>query len=163
MNIFYDKNLDKYFIVTGIEKGVISYDYQEFKIYKQYIEKNDDLFLDDHDSIIIIQEKEFVKIIESCEDGRIRIWDFHSANLLNKIEVCESKLHGICLWNKKFLFVGCDDTTLKLIDLEKNFLVNNIKTEGYIINAKKMYHNEYKECLITQDWRNQIKIWTIKN
>ena len=104
MNIFYDKNLDKYFIVTGIEKGVISYDYQEFKIYKQYIEKNDDLFLDDHDSIIIIQEKEFVKIIESCEDGCIRIWDFHSANLLNKIEVCESKLHGICLWNKKFLF-----------------------------------------------------------
>ena len=163
MNIFYDKNLDKYFIVTGIEKGVISYDYQEFKIYKQYIEKNDDLFLDDHDSIIIIQEKEFVKVIESSEDGCIRIWDFHSANLLNKIEVCESKLHGICLWNKKFLFVGCDDTTLKLLDLEKNFLVNNIKTEGYIINAKKMYHNEYKECLITQDWRNQIKIWTIKN
>ena len=102
-------------------------------------------------------------MFESCEDGCIRIWDFHSVKLLNKIIVSENKLYGLCLWNKDFIFVGCDDNTLKLIDLKKNFVINNIKTEGLIVNTKKMNHAIYKECLITQDWKNQIKLWIIKN
>ena len=163
MDIFYDKNKNKYYIITGIEKGVISYDFMENKIYNQYIEKNEDIFYNDHDSIVIKEEKEIVKMIESCEDGNIRIWDFHSAILLNIIEISERKLYGLCLWNKDFLFVGCDDNTLKLIDLRKYFAINNIKTEGLVINAKKISHIIYKDCLITQDWRNQIKIWIIKN
>ena len=42
-------------------------------------------------------------------------------------------------------------------------MINNIKTEGLIVNTKKMNHAIYKECLITQDWKNQIKLWIIKN
>ena len=62
-------------------------------------------------------------MFESCEDGCIRIWDFHSVQLLNKIIVSENRLYGLCLWNKDFLFVSCDDDTLKLIDLKKNFVM----------------------------------------
>mgnify|MGYP002626681632 FL=1 len=134
MDIFYDKTKNKYYIITGIEKGVISYDFLENKIYNQYIEKTEDIFYNDHDSIVIKEEKGIVKMIESCEDGNIRIWDFHSAILLNKIEISEHKLYGLCLWNKDFLFVGCDDITLKLIDLRNNFVINNIKTEELVIN-----------------------------
>jgi len=163
MEIYLDDIVNKYFILTGNESGIISYDFEENKIYHKYIEKSEDLFLSDHNSLIIIKEKDLVKIIESSEDGCIRIWDFHKAELLNKIEICEKKLFGICLWNKDYLFVGCDDNTLKLIELKTNFVINNIKTEGFIINAKKLNHIKFKDCLITQDWRNQIKIWTIKN
>ena len=163
MEIYYDNNMNKNFIVTGNELGIISYDFEENKIYNKYIEKCEDLFLSDHNSLLIIKEKDLVKIIESSEDGCIRIWDFHKAMLLNKIEISEKKLFGICLWNKDYLFVGCDDNTLKLIEIKKNFVINNIKTEGFVINAKKLNHIKYKDCLITQDWRNQIKIWIIKN
>ena len=163
IDTFYDEYKKEFYIVTGIEKGVISYDYKNNKIYKEYIEGDDDLFLNDHDCVKIIYDKEIIKMLESCEDGCIRIWDFHSAKLLNKIIISENKLYGICLWNKDFLFVGCDDNTLKLIDLRKNFVINNIKTEGLVINSKKMNHDIFKDCLITQDWRNQIKLWIIKN
>ena len=132
-------------------------------MYHIYIEGYDDIFLNDHDCVFIIHDKGITKMFESCEDGCIRIWDFHSAKLLNKIIVSENKLYGLCLWNKDFIFVGCDDNTLKLIDLKKNFVINNIKTEGLIVNTKKMNHAIYKECLITQDWKNQIKLWIIKN
>ena len=163
LDIFYDDDLKKNFIVTGNELGVMSYDIEENKLYNKYIEQCDELFLNDHNSLIVIKEKNLIKIIESCEDGCLRIWDFHNAKLLNKIEICDQKLYGICLWNKDYLFVGCDDNTLKLIELKKNFVINNIKTEGLVINAKKLKHIKYKDSLITQDWRNQIKIWIIKN
>ena len=163
IDTYYDINKKEYFIVTGIEKGVISYNYTYNKLYHIYIEGYDDIFLNDHDCVFIIHDKGITKMFESCEDGCIRIWDFHSAKLLNKIIISENKLYGICLWNKDFLFVCCEDETLKLIDLKKNFVINNIKTEGLVINSKKMNHVIYKECLITQDWRNKIKLWTIKN
>ena len=163
IDTFYDLYKKEYFIVTGIEKGIISYNYKDSKLYHEYFEGNDDIFLNDHDCVIIIHDKGITKMFESCEDGCIRIWDFHSVKLLNKIIVSENKLYGLCLWNKDFIFVGCDDNTLKLIDLKKNFVINNIKTEGLIVNTKKMNHAIYKECLITQDWKNQIKLWIIKN
>ena len=163
LDTFFDRSLNKYFIVTGIELGVISYDIEENKIYNQYIEPCEEIFLNDHNSLIVFEDGGLVKIIESCEDGFIRFWDFHTSKLLNKIEVCENKLYGICLWNKDFLFVGCDDNTLKLIELRKNFVINNIKTESMVINMRKINNAQYKDCLITQDWRNKIKIWRIKN
>ena len=163
IDTFYDIYKKEYFIVTGIEKGVISYRYKDSKLYHEYFEGNDDIFLNDHDCVIIVHDKGITKMFESCEDGCIRIWDFHSVQLLNKIIVSENRLYGLCLWNKDFLFVSCDDDTLKLIDLKKNFVINNIKTESLIVNTKKMNHDIYKESLITQDWRNQIKLWTIKD
>ena len=163
IDIFYDDYNKKYFIVTGNELGVISYDIEDNKIYNKYLEKCDDIFLNDHNSFVVTKDINITKIIESCEDGCIRIWDFHSSKLLNKINICDNKLYGICLWNKDYLFVGCDDNTLKLIDLKKNFVINNIKTEGFVINIRKIDNIKYKYCLITQDWRNQIKIWKIKN
>ena len=164
VEIFHDDKLDKDYIVTGNDLGIISYDIEKNKIYHKYIEKSDELFYNDHNSFIVQKDKSFVKIIESCEDGFIRIWNFHSGKLLNKIEIGDKKLYGLCLWNDDFLIVGCDDgeNSLKLIELRKNFVINNIKTEGLIINSKKIIHNKFNECLIAQDWRNHIKIFTIK-
>ena len=59
MEIYYDNNINKNFIVTGNELGIISYDFEENKIYNKYIEKCEDLFLSDHNSLLIIKEKDF--------------------------------------------------------------------------------------------------------
>jgi len=165
VDIFNDDKLDKDFIVTGNELGVISYDIEKNKIYHKYIEFSNELFNNDHNSFIVTKDKNFVKIIESCEDGFVRIWDFHNGKLLNKIEIKDKKLYGICLWNDNFLLVGSDDEekSLKLIELKKNFVINNIKTEGIIINSKKIIHKKFNECLIVQDWKNHLKLFVMKN
>jgi hypothetical protein len=165
VDIFNDDKLNKDFIVTGNEFGVISYNIENNKIYHKYIEFSNELFNNDHNSFIVTKDKNFVKIIESCEDGFIRIWDFHNGKLLNKIEIKDKKLYGVCLWNDNFLLVGSDDEekSLKLIELKKNFVINNIKTEGIIINSKKIIHKKFNECLIVQDWKNHLKLFVIKN
>ena len=56
--------------------------------------------------------------MESFFDGIFRIWNFHTGLLLNKIKVNDKGLRGICLWNDNYIFIGCDDKNIKLIELE---------------------------------------------
>ena len=161
IDTFYDNKLNKVYIITGNNSYVKSYDYNENKIYHKYF--NNDNLDEDHDSIIIMNNENIVKMIESSEDGKIRIWDFHSGYLLNKIFVSEHKLYGICLWNNDYLFATSDDGALRLIDLKREIIINNLIEKNMIINVKKVFHPKYGFCLITQDWRNQIKLWINKN
>ena len=92
--------------------------------------------------------------------------DFHSGNLLNKIKFINCDLHGICLWNNDYLFVGCspkkaNKAKIILIDLNtkniiKNLFGHNIK----ILTIKKIIHPKYGECLISQNHEDsKIKMW----
>ena len=164
VDVYYD-NRNKFknnYIVSGIFKGIKSYNIKENKIYHEYFDIENDYYYE-HNSIVFYEKMNEIKMIESSEDGNIRIWDFHSAKLLNRIFVSDGKLYGLCLWDKDYLFVGCDDNKLKLIDLRKDFVLNNIEAEGLIISIRKIEHIKYKECLITIDWKNKLKIWTIKD
>ena len=160
IEIYYDKKLFKNYIITGNNDYVKSYDYINNNLYHEYFD-NSTIEIEDHDSVIINDNDEIIKMIESSEDGNIRIWDFHSGILLNKIKTGDHKLYGICLWNNNFLFVGCDDKCIKLINLQKKIVINNLVEENAIITIKKIFHPKYGECLISNDWRGNIKIWTI--
>ena len=102
-------------------------------------------------------------MIESSMDGNIRIWNFHSGELLNKIKVCDKGLNGICLWNDENLFVGCEDKTIKLINLNKLLIIKNLDGHNNsVINIKKIIHPKYGECLISQGSDiDKIKLWII--
>ena len=93
------------------------------------------------------------------------IWNFHSAELLNKIIVIKrfDSLRGICLWNNNYLFVGCEDNTIKLIDLKKGIIIKNLKeNKNDVISIKKIVHPLYGECLISQGFEDdQIKMWNL--
>ena len=67
-----------------------------------------------------------MQLIGSSRDGNIRIWNFYSGVLLNKIKIDNCRLYGICLWNKDYLFVGCDDKNIKLIDLNKGTVIKDL-------------------------------------
>ena len=101
-------------------------------------------------------------MIESSYEGHIRIWDFHSAELIKKIYVSQYQLNGICLWNNKYLFVGCHDKNLKLINLDSEEIINILGHKNYVLAIKKIIHPKYGECLISQgSLDDQIKLWTI--
>jgi WD40 repeat protein len=154
--------LNKNYIITANLNYVISYDYSNNELYHKY----DDNGKGYHFILIIHNSEDIIKLIESCEDGIIRIWHFHSGLLLNKIKIIDDNLNGICLLNDNYyLFVGCDDETIKVIDLKNNIIINEIKGHYKpVLTIKTFIHPKMGKCLISQGYEDdQIKIWTIKS
>ena len=158
IDIYFDIKLSKNYIITGNKGYAKSYEYNENKVYHKYYDNDKE----SHSSIIINNKEE---LIESSFSGHIRIWNFHTGELLNKIKVNEKSLISICLWNNEYLFVGCEDKTIKLIELKKGLIINTLKGHKKdVICIKKISHPKYGECLITQGWESDgIKIWINKN
>ena len=162
LDIYYDKKLLKNFVITGNSNYVKSYDYDNNEIFKKY----SDNYNNNHLSIIINNNNiDEVILIESCYDGNIRVWNFYSGLLLNKIKIGDNWLYGICLWNDQFLFVGCSDKTIKLIDIKESYIVKNFKGHNNpVLTIKKISHPQYGECLISQGYNEDpIKLWINKN
>ena len=164
---FYDKKNTNIYILVGCSKYVKSYDFIKNKLYNNYhdISNKDKDNNNDHYSIIIKQEKEITKLIESSCDGNIRIWNFHSGILLKKINIGLEKewLKSICLCEKiNYLFVGSVDSKMIIIDLEKEKVIEKYLLDEMILTIKKIIHPKYGECLISQG-KYTIKIWKIKN
>ena len=157
INIYNDNNYSNNYIITGNEGYVKSYNYEKNKIYYKYYDNNN---LEPHSSIVINEKKDIVELIESCFDGIIRIWNFHSGELLNKLFVDSNCLYGICLWNNEYLFVGCRNRTIKLIDLNERLIKSEFKGHNnYVLTIKKVIHPKYGECLISQGYDDGIKLW----
>ena len=158
IDTYYDQKLLKYFILTGNIGYVKSYDYSENKLYYKYYDKGNN---GGHDSIIIDENKGIIKLIESSGDGFIRIWKFHNGQLLNKINTGNNELRGLCLWNSNYIFVGCTDNSIKLVEMENGIVLKSLT--GYnneVCTIKKIKHPTFGECILTQGWENeQIRLW----
>lgn len=163
IDIYKDKNNSKIYILTGNNGYVKSYDFVENKIYHKYADDDQR-----HCSIIIDNHSNNneIKMFESSFDGHLRIWDFHLGILLNKIKVCDTSwLFGICLWNEEFLFVGCGDKSIKLIELKNGLIVNTLfGNKNKVLSVKKITLPKYGGCLVYQGYeKEQIKILLNKN
>ena len=166
-DVYFDKKMDKTFILIGNKCFSKSYDYKQDKLYYKYSDIN---YNDPENtyvarpSLLINEKNKIIEFIESCWDGYIRIWNFHLGQLLNKIKIINGRLEGICLWNKRFLFVGCEDTFIKLIDLKKGLIVNELtkdKQGGYTL--RKISIPNYGKCLLSMGGdKCNILIWTYK-
>ena len=148
---YYDKFTETTYILTGNEGKVKSYDYTNNKLYHSYCseEKNEV-----HCSLIVSEFDTGVNIIESSWDMHIRIWGFHDGILYAKIRInknIKKRLHGICLWKKHSLFVGCGKS-INLINLENGKTKRIIEKyhEKDTLTLKSINHPIYGECLISQ-------------
>ena len=160
IDIYFDQKFSKKYILFGKLGFAESYDYNKNKIYHRYIENKEENFKA-HCSLIIHVYKNKIILIDSSRDGNIRIWDFHLGILIKKIYLGDIWLYGICLWDNDYLFVGCEDKTIKLIDLKKGNIIKSLS--GYnnsILTVNKIFIPKYGNCLITQEKGNaQIIIW----
>ena len=160
---YYDDNLNKNFILTGNIGYIKSYDYNENKIYHKYYENSENNF--GHLSIIINKKKEITELIESCPDGNIRIWNFHSGVFIRIINISKEGIRDICMWDNEYLLVGCDDKTIKLINLNNGEIIKEM--EGHnnkVLSLKIINHPIYGKCLLSQGADFEpIKLWIIKN
>ena len=165
IDIFYDFINNKIYIINGNKNYIKSYDYEDNKLYHEYKDNSPENEDRSHFIVIINKIQHNINLIESCDDGYLRTWNFHSAELLSKIKVNDGNLYGMCLWNNKYLFVGCNDKNIRLVDLDKKEVIKILKGHtSEILTIKKIEHPEYGKCLISQGLnKDQIKIWTIDN
>ncbi len=110
-------------------------------------------------AIIIIKKKEtLTELIESIGNGYIQIWNFHSGQLIKSIQISQLGIYNICLWNNKYLFVGCNK--LKLMDLTNFKIIENYKIYDIdVLNIKKIIHPKYDKSLITLNTKGIFKLW----
>ena len=140
---YYDNKYYKNYIIAGNIGSVISYDYNKNKIYHEYDDNYDYSNSNRHYSVVINENNEKMRLIESCDDGNIRIWDFHSAKLLKKINFGDKVLFNICLWNNNYLFIG-GFKSIKLVDLNNEKTIKKlINNYSEVINLKKIIHPTY--------------------
>ena len=115
-----------------------------------------------HMSAFIYDEKENTKMIESSGVGNIKIWNFHSGKLIKIIPINKGWLYSIGLWAKNYIFVGCKNGEINLIDINKGIIINSLESHREIVlTVKKIYHPKFGECLVSQDLEC-IKLWINK-
>lgn len=167
IDTFYDKKLGKNYIVAGSYKCVISYDYDDnlqynvYTDYKFYDDSNKKDVFPYHDSIIVDDRDDIIKLIESSGIGRIRIWEFHTSKLIKVINIAKYGAYGLCLWDNNFLFAG-STKTIKLIDINNENIIKQFSGHtNEIITIKKIEIPKYGNCLISQDRdEGAIILWT---
>ena len=156
---FYDIKYSKSYIVTGNNGYIKSYDFNENKLYHKYMEGNNN----DHKNIIIYNRNDIIKLIEGGFDGYVRIWNFHSPLLINKIKSTDnSPIISLCLWDKNFLFIGSEDAKIKLVDLNRRKIIKTLLGHNkLIINIQIINLPKYGKSIISQGWQHdQIKLWS---
>ena len=157
MEIYFDKtHLINYIISCNIN-FVKSYNYNENNIYHKYYDNNNSI----HNSFVINRVGSVVQLIELCNDGNIRIWDFHLNILLNKIKVDNNILTTICIWDENNIIVGIKNKGIKIIQINKGKIINIINEKNNIITTVKVInHPKYGKSLITQGiFCEQIRLW----
>jgi WD40 repeat protein len=160
IDTFYDKDNQTNYIITGNLYYIKTYDYNKNEVYHKYFDSDTGC----HISIIVYDDEGIKKLIESCSDGNIRIWNFHSAALLKRIKVFDDWLFGICLWNKDYLFVGCKNTMIRLVDIKEGYIIKYLEgPKSGIFTIKKIIHPKFGECLLSQGYEgDQIKLYSFQ-
>ena len=166
IDIYYDNKFDNIYILVGNKNYVKSYDYLKNTLYRKYCDES----LSYHNCIIMYNgdDDNIIKLIESSNDGNIRIWNFNSGELLKKFEVFNNRkfgLYGMCLLRNKYLFVGCADKTIKLLEKDTGKIIKILHGHyEFPSTVKIINHPHYGEILISKGGEyDVIKLWIIED
>lgn len=155
---YYDKKMLSNYIIFASDNMIVSYDFNFNKIYHNYTFENQKKYT----TFVINNNNDKLILIGGSSYGYIVIWDFHNGEVLKSILVSENyKINTICLWNNEYLYAGCNDKLVKLVDIiNKKVVINLRECDNEILTLKKIYHPKYGECLISQSWNwENIKLW----
>ena len=158
IDVYYDTKNNKHYILNGNVNDVKSYSFNDRKLYKKYLGKPQSW----HMSALVYQYDGQEILIESDGNGYIRLWEFHTSNLIKSIFTYSFiLLRGICFWNEKYLFAGANDHQIKLYDLINGKFVKLYKEHtSAVCTLEKIVHKKYGECLLSQALDGKIKIWS---
>ena len=153
---YYDNNSNKNYIISGFKGYLKSFDFKENKLYHKYKIKCDNGWIN---SLIVNDKENIIKIIESNENNLLKIWDFHSGELLDVLYLYGGSI-GICLWDNNYLLVGCQNSTIQLLDLIKGKRIKVFyESNGQVLCIKKFVHPIYGQCFISKSGDGRIRLY----
>ena len=154
---YFDNIEKKYYILNANSADVKSYDFFTGLLYKRYVGSP----VTWHMSAVINEVNGQQILIESDGNGYIRLWEFHTANLIKSITSGSSmNLRGICLWNDDYLFSSGNDYQVKLFDLKEGKMVKSFKGHSSTVcSVQKIVHPSYGECFISHGLDGKLKVW----
>ena len=118
-------------------------------MYHKYYHGDDEEENIPHYGLIVCNSENCTKLIETGMDGYIRIWNFHTGNLLMSIKA------GIPV------IPGNISKIIKIIELKNGNIIKTINDDN-ITTIKKIQHPQFGECLIIQgSGRSTIKLLKI--
>ena len=154
MDSYSDKNNNYLIICT--ENNLKSYDFNNNKVYHNYCNNKK------HNTFLILKNQDMVKLIDHCGLFNIQVFNFHTCELLIKINLSIGSDTEFCLWNNKYLFVTQQEDysrTMKLINITSGKLVKKINTlNKFLSSMKKINHSKKGECLIIKN-NYSLDIW----
>ena len=132
--IFYDNNSNKNYLIFGCQGYIQSNLFGENKIYNIY--KDSDDIKEIHKKIIINNKDDEIQLIDLSfmDDDNIktiRIWNFHTKKLINKIKLKEKIfINSLCISNnKEYLIFWSNQNEIKSINI-KNGKIDIISKGG---------------------------------
>ena len=156
IDVYYDNKSSTKYIITGNIGLSMSYNYNKNTVYHTY--DNKDIRFHTNS---LIKEGDTVELIESSQDGKIRIWNFHTADLLKTIDVRYNDFI-ICLWDNDYLLACCNDK-IEIINLNRDQNIIESKLgDKTLIRIGKIEHSQYGQCLVLQT-KNEFMLWESKN
>ena len=159
MDIYYDKNLDKIFIIAGFSGCLKSYDYDENEIYNIYGDRDNS---EVYNSMVIIDDGIYVKMITSNKNGNIEIYNFNTGIMLKAIVVGYA-VNCICSFENKYLFIEYNNGMIRQMDVERLTTINTFNSnykQGVIFQV--ISFPNFGNYLVSQGkFNGEIKLWEI--
>ena len=160
VNSYFDIKNKKYYVINGNGIDVRSYNAKDGQLYNRY----QGLPRSFHTGAVIYETKTEIILVEIDGNGYIRMWNFHTAELIKAIFTSSFlNLRGICLWNYKYLIVGANDHQIKIVDIKQGKISKSFKEHtATICTLEKINSKLYGECLLSQGMDGTIKLWSTK-
>ena len=158
VDCYYDKKLSKIYLITNNDYYIKSYDYYENKLYHKYMNFSDDNFMTT--AVHINNSGDIIILVEGDNCGHLKIWNFHTGELMKIFNFGDDHLSEICFWNNNLLFISTFEQELKLFDLSLEKCIKKHRVKGNIIDIRKIIHPEFGECILTHYHGNaSIQLW----
>lgn len=160
IDVYYDDMSSKKYIITGNAGFCRSYDYNQNIVYRTYFDNDSRI----HVSSIIKEKGDKVELIESCQNGSLKIWDFHKGYKIGIINFFPNGYYDICLWDNDYLLsYSKGEKNIEILDLNKKIIIKTVKINNKrLIKISKVIHSQYGECLVFQE-ENGFMLWKLQN
>ena len=156
LDTYYDFKNNNTYIIGGGKKYIKSVNQKTGVLYKTY----DDISMkkeeeENYYTSLMVYDEERSTFLYGLKFKSIylRIWDFHGGDMIYKIEI-ESPITSFCLWDNDYLFVGCEDNTIKLYSIDEGEKIDELKEHSSCIMGLKKINNT--NMLFSQDKNGNI-------
>lgn len=153
---WFDVKVKKYYIINANSADVKVYNFKDLSLYKTFKGTPNTW----HMSAYVFEKKEKPCLVESDGTGNIRVWDFHSGNVITTVSSSGVNLRGICIWNDQYIISSGSDHSAKIYDIDGMKAVKNLTQHtSTVCSVMKIYIPKFGECLISHGLDGKLKLW----